>query len=119
MEMDGSSSASKPRRGAFASQSREMEPVHPEREAFKRRGTLVMQNRGAYDLRRIMGWAPYLVVPSVAIASRAVPKEHRVNLWIGTLVFYGLVSVVMYNTDTGTDYDTSPPLVLAREGEKR
>ena len=46
---------------------------------------------------------PFVVLPTVAIASRAIPKQHRPKFWVGTLVFYGLVSTVMYNTDTSGD----------------
>ena len=50
-----------------------------------------------------MSWAPYIVVPAVAIATNFTPKQYRIKLWVSTLVFYGIVSVGMYNTDTRED----------------
>ena len=58
----------------------------------------------------MMSWAPYAVVPGMAIASKFLPKQHRISAWIGTLVFYGFASSIMYNTDTSSD-DAAPVLI--------
>jgi hypothetical protein len=66
-----------------------------------------------------MSWAPYMVVPSVAVASRFIPKQHRVNVYVGTLLFYGFVSVIMYNTDSLTDEAPEIIRVSSQRGSER
>lgn len=70
------------------------------REQFNARGKGVLSDGSLYDTRRVMSWAPYFVVPTVAVVTHAVPARHRIKVWVSTLVFYGGVSVAMYNTDT-------------------
>ena len=72
------------------------------RAAFANNGNRILYDRNK-DARRWMSWAPYLVVPAVAIATNFTPKQYRIKLWVSTLVFYGIVSVGMYNTDTRED----------------
>ena len=78
------------------------------RERFVQHGSSTLN--GSWDVRRTMTFAPYLVVPSVAIVSNWVPKQYRITVWISTLVAYGLVSTIMYNTDTSND-DPSPAVI--------
>lgn len=63
--------------------------AHPYREQFKAGGSRALQS--SWDVRRVASWAPYAVVPLVAILSKAVPAKHRVRVWVGTLVFCDLV----------------------------
>jgi cytosine/uracil/thiamine/allantoin permease len=85
------------------------------REQFNARGQSRMA--AAWDWRRSASWAPYLIVPSVAVCSRFVKKQQRVKVYVGTLVCYGLFSVIMYNTDASADWtdDKSPPLLLVQQ----
>jgi hypothetical protein len=69
--------------------------VHDYRTHFASHGKSIVHNRGAYDLRRITSWAPFIVVPSVALLTRAVPPTQRVRVWVGTLLAYGFVSALM------------------------
>ena len=73
------------------------------RDHFAAQGHSVLSNPTQYDLRRRMSWAPYVVVPTVGCVSMFAPKTWRINIWIGSLVFYGMVSVAMYNSDTSAD----------------
>ena len=75
--------------------------AHEYRSHFKSHGEATLA--ASWDLRRAVTWAPYAVVPSAYIASKLVKRDHRVRVWIGTLVSYGIVSVVMYNTDSSSD----------------
>ena len=79
------------------------------RTQFAARGSSTLM-KGAWDTRRMMSWAPYAVVPSVAIASKFLPKKHRIRAWVGTLVLYGIARSIMYNTDTSSD-DAAPVLI--------
>lgn len=78
------------------------------RERFVHHGSSALT--GSWDLRRKMTFAPYFVVPSVAIVSNWIPKQYRITVWISTLVAYGLVSTIMYNTDSSSD-DPSPAVI--------
>ena len=77
--------------------------VHAYRAQFNERGKSVLADRANYDFRRVMSWAPYVVLPGIAIASKAVPAEHRPRFWVATLVFYGCVSVGMYNSSAADE----------------
>ena len=115
------------------------------RQRFNQRGKNVLVDHSAWDVRRSMSWAcvprsismsplllaslpcslkirvcpthrPFVVLPTVVIASRAVPQKHRPTFWVGTLVFYGLVSTIMYNTDTSGDAEggSGAPIIVVR-----
>ena len=74
--------------------------AHSYREHFKRHGQSVLDDSSAYDWRRYAVWAPFVVLPGVAVTSRIIPKERLPQFWVGTLIFYSLFSTVMFNTDT-------------------
>lgn len=89
---------------AAASSSSSVEAVgaaHDYRDQFLNHGRSKLYATDSYDLRRTLSWAPYVVVPAVAIATRLfVPKKYHVRAWIGTLLGYGVVSACMYSSDT-------------------
>ena len=80
------------------------------REHFKNHGKRVLDDRGNYDARRIAAWAPYVILPAIAVASRMVPVKHRPRFWVGTLVCYSVFSTIMYNTDTSNG-DPDPEII--------
>ena len=76
--------------------------AHSYREHFKRHGRTVLDDSSLYDWRRYAVWAPYVVLPGVAVTSRVIPKERRPQFWVGTLICYSLFSTIMYNSDTSS-----------------
>lgn len=84
--------------------------VHSYRDHFNQTGRATLTS--TWDARRCLSWAPYVVVPTVVVTSKAVPVQHRVKLWVGTLTFYAFVSVAMYNTDSSSDHGSDgPPMI--------
>ena len=92
---------STPAASSSSSSSVEAVAAHDYRDQFLNHGRSKLYATDSYDLRRTLSWAPYVVVPAVAIATRLfVPKKYHVRAWVGTLLGYGFVSVCMYSSDT-------------------
>ncbi len=92
--------------------------AHAFRAHFANRGKSVLSDTSSYDTRRLATFAPFAVLPAGILGSRKVPATYRPAFWVTTFVAYGIASTIMYNTDSSSDADPTPALMLVRAASK-